>query len=295
MKIISEHVALSAEQPYVISCFQGEEVSLDYPCHYHLQAYELTLTLGLEGTRLVGDVIENFQKQDLVLLAPGLPHAWYGPHEVSKEAQVMVLQLGTGFPGVPPQAIKDLQSITGLLHKAERGIQFDPSVIHRATQLLKQAFSGIGVERVLSLIRLFSLLAESDNQKPLCNAGYLFRGNQQENSRFEKVHNYLLTHFREKIYLEEVANIAHLSPTAFSHYFKKRTLRSFTSFVNELRLAEIARLLLATDTSIAALAFANGFQNLSLFNRLFRKKYQVSPSQYRQLANDGLKQTSGGQ
>jgi AraC-like DNA-binding protein len=284
LKIISEHVALSAEHPYVISCFQGNEVSLDYPCHYHTQAYELTLTLGLNGTRLVGDDIASFQQKDLVLLAPGIPHAWYGPKHAKNEVKLIVWQFGAGFPGVPPQAIKDLQPIATLLQKAERGILFQQEIIEPAYRLLNLALNGSDVNKIIYLIQLLKLLSDSVNPKLLCSAGYSFRGNQQENTRFEKVHSYVLAHFREKMYLEEVASIANLSPTAFSHYFKKRTLRSFTAFVNELRLAEVARLLITTDHPIANLALSNGFQNLSLFNRLFLRKYKVSPSAYRQLA-----------
>lgn len=268
----------------MISCFHGPEVSLDYPCHYHTHAYELTLTLGLEGTRLVGDAIDSFQQEDLVLLAPGLPHAWYGPKHTKAEVKLIVWQFGTGFPGVPPQALKDLQPIASLLQKAQRGILFQQEIIEPAYRLLNQALTGSDVNKIIYLIQLLKLLADSRTPKFLCSAGYSFRGNQQENTRFEKVHSYLMAHFREKIYLEEVANIANLSPTAFSHYFKKRTLRSFTAFVNELRLAEVARLLVSTDRPVADLAMNSGFQNLSLFNRLFRRKYQISPSRYRQLA-----------
>ena len=81
--------------------------------------------------------------------------------------------------------------------------------------------------------------------------------------------------------ISEVAAIVSLSESAFSHYFKKRTFKSFSQFVNELRVGYASRLLIETDKTISEAAFESGFNNISHFNRLFKEITTKGPFEYR--------------
>lgn len=77
------------------------------------------------------------------------------------------------------------------------------------------------------------------------------------------------------------AAVCGLSPSHFMRWFKQMTGQSFTAFLNEYRLSEAAELLRRTDCTILSAAEQTGFDNLSNFNRQFKRRYGMSPSLYR--------------
>ena len=282
MKIVSEKISINSKRPYLLSAFSGNEVSLDYPFHYHEQSYELTLTLGLTGTRLTGDRIARFGEEDLILAGPHLPHGWYAPREELPDGRVVVWQFGPGFPGVPPEDRDDLRAVTELLKKSANGIEFTGTARRQAGNMLLAALKLEGADRFLQLLQLLTYLASADEMQMLTAGRYLYPKTNIESQRFEKAHTYIREYYTQKISVKDVADKVGMSPSAFSHFFKKYTRMHFTDFVNELRLAEAARLLQQTDETISGIAFIAGFQNLSLFNRMFKRKYGLSPRKYRQ-------------
>jgi AraC-like DNA-binding protein len=88
-------------------------------------------------------------------------------------------------------------------------------------------------------------------------------------------------HYGEKISIHDIAQIAGFSDSHFMRYFKETMGTSFVDYLKEYRLTMAARLLLSSDSSILAIASEVGFDNLSYFNRSFKKQYKVTPSQYR--------------
>ena len=99
--------------------------------------------------------------------------------------------------------------------------------------------------------------------------------------RINRCQSYVFEHLSEPIQLEDVASHMGMSPSAFSRYFKKVMGKTFSRFVNELRVGRACRLLLETDQPIAAVAFDCGFNNLSNFNRRFRELQGVNPRAFR--------------
>lgn len=67
-------------------------------------------------------------------------------------------------------------------------------------------------------------------------------------------------------------------------YFKQAMGVSFIEYLNDYRLTMAARLLLASDSSILSISQEVGFENLSHFNRSFKKKYNMTPSAYRNMS-----------
>ena len=88
-------------------------------------------------------------------------------------------------------------------------------------------------------------------------------------------------HYMEKISIADIAEVAGFSESHFMRYFKETMGTSFIDYLREYRLTMAARLLLASDASILSISEEVGFENLSYFNRAFKKEYGVTPSQYR--------------
>jgi AraC-like DNA-binding protein len=129
----------------------------------------------------------------------------------------------------------------------------------------------INILRVLSLEKDYKIL--SGTEMPVSDT--------MEDERFLAVHSYILKNFTSDIKLARVAEIANLSDSAFSHYFKKRTLKSFSEFIIDLRLNQVSHLLLRTQKPITEIAFLSGFNSISNFNSLFKRKTGMTPHEFR--------------
>ena len=81
--------------------------------------------------------------------------------------------------------------------------------------------------------------------------------------------------------MDEAAQTAHMSTPSFCRYLKKRTRKTFTGLVNDLRIAEAQKLLHNDQFSISEIAFEVGFNNLSNFNRRFKTITGKTPGEYR--------------
>ena len=280
MKIIQEHVILSEKTPFLVSKFEG--VELNYPFHHHANAYELTLTLGLSGTRMVGDSTEQFYDKDLVLIAPGVPHCWQD-HGVqnSKQNKVIVIQFSELLL---PSEIRNsipFQQINSVLKKAKHGLEMVSTIKDKAIGIVESLDDSNAFETYIGILNVLQLFGENKAMRKLCSDGYIQPDFRYEAGRLEKVLQYIQENYSRKISVEDVAEKVHMSSSAFSHYFKKRTLKSFTDYVVELRLGKAAQLLQFTDLSVTEVGYESGFQNISHFNSTFSRKYKLSPLRFR--------------
>lgn len=282
MKISTEIVRLSASQPFKISIFKDLN---PHPLHYHKHSYEITLTLGCTGTRIIGDHIGQIEPVDLAMMAPGIPHCWhYGDYDDLSQRKIIVIQFNDQILTKEQLEMDHLKQVQTSLQKATLGISPTGEVKEEIVKIIlsvDQENSLSNYSKILRMLDLFGAKYETPN---LCSQGYSYYGDKEEDNRFEKVHQYIIERYQQGIKLEDVAELIHLSPAAFSHYFKKRALMSFTNFILELRLGKAAQLLQLTDEAVAQVAFKSGFNNLSLFNRQFKRKYQMNPLAFRRLS-----------
>ena len=87
---------------------------------------------------------------------------------------------------------------------------------------------------------------------------------------------------KARLFHYEIADELGMSESAFSHFFKKRTNRSFIDFLNDIRIGNAAKMLYETSNTISEICYASGFNNVSNFNRLFKKKKGQTPTEYRE-------------
>ncbi|MGI9326586.1 MAG: helix-turn-helix domain-containing protein [Pseudomonadales bacterium] len=91
--------------------------------------------------------------------------------------------------------------------------------------------------------------------------------------------NYVEQHFRAKIRNEEVARLCHMSPFRFSRGFKAHFGVGFRDYVLHFRLREAKRMLENPNAVIGDVCYACGFSEPSYFSKMFRKHFNVSPSE----------------
>ena len=256
----------------------------DSPWHFHPEV-ELTLVLEGNGRRFVGDHIEDFGPGDLVLVGPELPHYWYSEPDRAggpDRAHSLVFQFLPGFLGPAFMELPEMQGIARMLRDAARGIRFTGDTRRRVERIMRGLESRAGPGQLLGLLEILNVLSQSGNRRPLASEGFTPRFDTHAEVRINRFQRYILENLGEPIRLEDVAAHVNMSPSAFSRYFKKVMGKTFSHFVNELRVGQACRALLETDRPISEIAFASGFNNLSNFNRRFLEFRGVNPRRFRE-------------
>jgi AraC-like DNA-binding protein len=291
-----EHI----DYPGSLSCRRFEADAFDCPWHLHPEVEILRIDRGV-GDRLVGDNLGRYRPGDLFLFAPDLPHLFLsdpgpgeagarGPRSVSRYVQFRPDALGAGF-----FEIEEMRGVGRMLGAARRGLHFDGRAAEDAEVHLQAVFGGSGPRRVAALLTLLAVLHDAqDRATTLASPAYgstlgqlLPRG--VDARRMSRAIQFIHDHAAEPLKMPEAAGIAGFSPGGFSRAFRRATGRSFSDYLIDLRLQEACHQLLDTPRPILEICYAAGFGNLANFNRQFRKRKGVTPSQFRRRIADGLR------
>ncbi|QMU27681.1 AraC family transcriptional regulator [Adhaeribacter radiodurans] len=255
----------------------------DAPLHFHSE-FELTLILAGQGKRIVGDSIVDFKPGDLALLGPNLPHYWHSDKQYDNgklSSQSIVIQFDSHFLGEKFFSIPEMTNIRRLLDKARQGLSFEEKVRLETARRMQHLLQLNGAKQLFELLALLDFLASSPGQQQIASAGFSLYADTFDCERINSVCQYVFNSFTEEVTITHAASLAHLSVPAFCYYFKKRTRRSFSQFVNEIRIGNACKLLMETDRTISEICYASGFRNLSNFNRRFKELQHISPLEYR--------------
>lgn len=131
-----------------------------------------------------------------------------------------------------------------------------------------------------NICRIFLWVLRNWQQKGLSlDAGYKLK--EINTKKLQKVFDYLDKHYQEEISTESIAKMCNMSYSYFSRYFKKIMGRTFTEYINYIRITEAEKLLLTTDMNVTEVALESGFTNSSYFIKQFKHFKNVSPKQFR--------------
>lgn len=251
--------------------------------HYH-QEIELALLLKSTGTRFVGDSIENFEPGQLVLLGENLPHMWlndpeYYDKESELKAEAIAVHFKLDFLGSEFFNSPELLKIADLLSRSRQGILFH-DLDKKTRKMVRELLPTRGVERLAKLITILDVLSKSKDFNYLSSEGFINSFNQNDTNNLKQVYEYIFKNFDEPIQLKMVAEIARMNPAAFSRFFKKLHKKTFTRYLNEIRIGYACKLLIEEKHKIIAVCFDCGFTNISNFNRQFKIIRGMTPTQF---------------
>jgi AraC-like DNA-binding protein len=263
--------------------FSCDSFSDDHAWHYHPE-FELTWILRSEGTRFVGDSIQPYGVNDLVLVGPNLPHCWHNEPTMagSGTPDLVVVQFQTGCFGTDFMELGAARSLRRFLSHAQQGIAFDTRTAARVGPLLTGMTEEHGLHRLARLLDVLVILAEAEDTVTLASRDYQLNNDitPVSRSRIEKVHRYIRENMADEISQAEIAAALGMSSPAFSRFFKAAMGQTFVNFVNILRINEACRLL-SGDKPITEIAMECGYQNISNFNRQFLALRGLNPTEYR--------------
>ena len=264
--------------------FEIIQNKFDFFWHYHPE-YELTLIVKGKGRRLIGDSHEYFESGDLVLIGPGLPHTWVSDSGKRGKCEAIVIQFSVDFIE-RFTGLTEFSSIRKLLASSKQGISLKDKKTAAVIDLIKMLPSKKEVEKITTLLQI---LDELSKMKTTCLASSFYqplKGSENEN-RINRVCQYIQKHATEPLSIHTVAALIHLTPSAFCKFFKRMTGKTFSDYVNDIRIVNVCNDLLATDNHVAEIAYQNGFETLTYFNRIFMKKKNVPPTSYRKTFTNG--------
>lgn len=263
------------------ACREGIGRGFAFKWHFHPEL-ELTLISRGTGKRFVGDHIGRFGAGDLVLLGANLPHTWRSDRAPAGQThRSLYVQFRPDLLGPQWLAMPEARGLSSLFDRARRGLLVSGRTRADVAARLERMRGAGGLARLLHLLETLDVLARSRHLTPLSSPRYAVPTAPAQAHRIDAVCRFLNDHYRRPIALAEAAERAHLSESAFSRFFIRMTGRTFKGYLNELRVGTACDLLVRTEGKVTSIAGASGFQNLSNFNRQFRKVRGMSPAQFR--------------
>jgi len=258
----------------------------DYPYylkiwHYHPEL-ELVAILKNEGTCFVGDSIEKLEVGDVILLGKNLPHMWLNDQDYFKNdsnQSAIAIHFKEDYFGTTFFESPEMEHILNLFKRARFGLKF-LNVPEKRIREIKSMLKLDGYNKTISFLNILNELAKHKTVKTLTNEGFLNSFESTRNTTQDKVLAYIFKNFNKAITLAEVAEIAHMNPTAFSRYFKRINQKNFSRYLAEIRIGYACRLLLENKQNISSICYKSGFNNISNFNRQFKIIMSCSPTNY---------------
>lgn len=255
---------------------------LDVEWHSHPE-FEISFIKQGSGKRIIGNHVSSFKSGDLTIIGPNIPHLFKEENHVQpiiEDAICYVLQFNKELFDSNLLSFNELQLLKNFLDRSLFGISYTGITVRKAERQFFKIDRSHGLIKFIEMLNLLALLASSSEYEVLDKEN-LFVGPNYDSGKDKAIYNYILKHYTENISLEKVSKIANLSKSGFCNYFKRKTQKRFSTFINELRCDLACKYLTETDKSIAEIATMVGYENLSYFNRNFIHQFHVQPKKFR--------------
>ncbi|MES1216423.1 MAG: AraC family transcriptional regulator [Bacteroidota bacterium] len=279
--ILREITPLTSNDCFTL--FKRVKSKFDFPLHYH-EEFELNLIENAKGAkRIVGDHIGEIEDVELVLVGSNLQHAWFTHKCTCKEIKETTIQFHKDLFDENFLRRNQLSFFRNMMEKASRGILFSKETTRQLSKRINELNQKHGFDSVLELMSILHDLSVSRNMRILSNSSFNNKDQYTYNSRrIEKTYEYINKNFDKVISLKEIAKLANMSEASFSRFFKSHTGITFIDSLTEIRLGHASRMLIDTTQSVAEIAYNCGFNNISNFNRIFKKKKGCTPKEFRE-------------
>ncbi|WP_163397308.1 AraC family transcriptional regulator [Flavobacterium fluviatile] len=283
MKLTYKQTERKPENSFLVK--QDRRPCLDHDWHFHKEV-ELIYFIKSSGTRYIGNSIGTFSEGDLYMIGSNVPHLFKNDKAnplLTVEADsvdLIVIKFDPEFLGKQFLGLSESRNLQLLFENAEKGLQFPKSVSKLVHNIMVELTESKGLRSVIGLLNVLEVLSTTTTLTSLCSEVVVSSYTNKEKERMARIISFLTDNFDKKIELEEVAAIAYMTPNAFCRYFKKRTRKSFTQYLNEIRLRNACKLLIEGELQVATICYQSGFNTITNFNRQFKSLMNVTPSEY---------------
>jgi AraC-like DNA-binding protein len=278
--ILREITPLTQSDCFMI--FSRTKTKFDFPLHYH-EEFELNFIVNGKGAqRIIGDHIDVIDDLELVLVGPNLNHGWFTHECNSPDITEVTIQFHKDLFDDKLLRKNQLRFMYTMFESASNGILFSAETMRQLTPRLLSLNQKSGFDSVLELMSILHDLSISRNMRLLSDTTFhkgLFNYNSR---RIEKAFEYMNNNYDKPVSLADVASLVSMTEVSFSRFIKKCTGNTFIDSLNEIRLGHACRMLVNTTHAVAEISYKCGFNNISNFNRLFKKKKGCTPKSFRE-------------
>lgn len=282
LSAIREITPLSKEDCFYIADRQKTEFT--YPIHSHNE-FELNFIAHATGVkRIVGDSIEIIGEYDLVLITgEDLEHVWEQHECRSPQIREITIQFSSELFFADFIRKKQFGTIRKMLEQARNGLCFPMDAIMKVFRILDTLSSKQGFPAVLDFLTiLHELSLFCEKSRMLSSSSFAKIGVKSDSRRVQKVQEYINIHYKKEVHLDELSKLIGMTPVAFSRFFKLRTGERLIDYIIDIRLGHATRLLVDSTMSISEICYNCGFNNISNFNRIFKKRKNCAPKDFRE-------------
>lgn len=250
--------------------------------HYHPEI-ELILLKRSGGTRIVGNSVETFGDNDVVLIGKNTPHAFL--HEEKYLCQqdpapeALVVQFSEGFLGNEFLRFPDLMAVNDLLVKARHGLCITESGKEVIIPLIERIFQVPSFDGLVLLLEILKWLTGQGTYQYLVKNTFDPYTLSANDHRFNSIMEYTYANYEEHISIDDVARVANLTKESFCRYFKLRMNKTYLEFLMEYRINKACQMIRETNKSVKEIGYSCGFDSLSNFYYQFKKIMKLSPLQ----------------
>jgi AraC-like DNA-binding protein len=282
MKVVEFRVPHSVQEAF--------RVQIDHlPYFYdHLHQHEESQIMWIqegEGTLVADDFVGRFGPGDVYFIGSRQPHvfrcdaAYYEPTS-TRHARAVSVYINRQHLGDTFWSLDEMSDIRNLWTHARGGKVFFGETRKKIINCLESLPHTTGTGKLITLFEILHLLTVPQEAQSLSATAALGGSTTYEGKRINDVMQFTFKEYHRKIYINEVAQLANLSPEAFCRYFKLHTRKTYTGFLNEVRVSQACKLLIENKHSVLDICYKTGFSNLSNFNRTFKRITSMPPSKY---------------
>ena len=258
---------------------QEDRAAILYDKLHQHQEIQISLIKKGEGSFIIGDYVGEFSQGDVFIIGENLPHVF---HNDPTEGEVHMISLffmkssyGDHFFNLP-----EFKSLDPLFQASNMGIQLqNPS--EKLAHSMEKITLASKLNRFISFMEILQAISK-ETMITLSSAIHRKSYGEEEGKRMRNIFEFSINNFDQTISLNQVADIANMTPNAFCRYFKQRTNKTYMNFLLDIRIGNACKLLTKkTDLSIAEISYKSGFNNLTNFNRKFKSIKGITPSEFR--------------
>lgn len=259
--------------------------SVNNKWHYHPELELVYFSKG-KGTQFIGDNISRFNQGDIVLVGPQLPHYWrfddvyFKDDDPTSNPDIRVVHFSENMWGDSFLNLPENKLLKSVLEKSRRGLKIKGKNREHIADLISEMPNAEGIDRMIILMQVLAEISKCEKLETFSSIGFQHEMEPHEKDRINDIYDYSYANFKNKITLEEIADVAKISPNSFCRYFKSRTRKTYSQFLIEIKVGRACELLIERSLNLKQVCYDCGFNNFASFYKCFKKITGRSPLCY---------------
>lgn len=280
MKLVEIRLPREADKSFIFY-----NMNAQFAAWHNHPEYELSLVTKGWGRRSIGDNIDRFEPGDLAFIGPFMPHEYVCDPDCFKDfrdihSECICIQFDHTFLGQIFFQLPENKPLLKILSDAKYGLKFKKDCGKKIAAIMRTMIKMNDTQRLYALFNIFSLLTDKIDYELLSTPNFANTFLDNENKVMSKVVQYMMQNFQKNIRVSDLLNIAHMSNSSFCNLFRSTYRMTFKDYLLKLRISYACRLLMENNKSISEIAYKSGFENLSNFNRQFKKIKKETPKEF---------------